>query len=186
MSIKTLKARFQISNCDGSLGQALVTIMANGNEVFSGYLAETLDSFPVQILSTLTPYSEAVFDLDIADWAPGTTDNSINVPMEFTCAGGDISLQGIYSNYCISSEIDPTDPTKRIIIPGNANTFVLYNIDTQPLVNGNVISGRYNIDDNFGKTGPGCIFIYRGEIVSLGAYIQKFNDTVPVGNSTPV
>jgi len=180
MTIKTLKARFQIANCAGSLGQALVTIKANGNQVFSGYLDETLDYFPDQILYTLTPYSEAVFDLDVADWNPGESE-STNIPMEFTCTGGDINLQGIYSNYSISFEIDPTDPSRYISIPGDADTFHLYDIDVQPLVNGEVNTGRYNIVDNFGITGPGCIFVFRDEIVSIGAYIQKFNSAIPVG-----
>ena len=171
--------RFQVSNCEGSLGQALVIIKANGNEVFSGYLAETLDYFPNKILSTLTPYSEAVFDLDVADWAPNESE-SINIPMEFTCTGGDLSLQGIYSNYSISYEVDPTDPAQYITIPGDADNFCLYNIDGQPLVNGENYPGRYNIIDNFGITGPGSIFIFRGEIVSIGAYIQKFNSAITV------
>jgi hypothetical protein len=179
MSIKTLKARFQIANCDGSLGQALVTIKANGLEVFSGYLAETLDVFSDQILSTLTPYSEAQFDLDVPDLVPGQA-VSVNIPMEFTVTGGDMCLQGIYSNYCVRIAADPTDPTRTIIVAGDADTFCLYNIDTQPLVNGEIFPGRYDIDANFNLTGPGCIFIFRGELVSIGAYIQKFNDTIPV------
>jgi hypothetical protein len=179
MSIKTLKARFQIANCDGSLGQALVTIKANGLEVFSGYLAETLDVFSDQILSTLTPYSEAQFDLDVPDWVAGQA-GSVSIPMEFTVTGGDMNLQGIYSNYCIGTKTDPNDPTQTIPVAGDADTFCLYDIDTQPLVNGEIITGRYNIDDNFNLTGPGCIFIFRDELVSIGAYIQKFNDTIPV------
>ena len=178
MSIKTLKARFQIADCDGSLGQALVTIKANGLEVFSGYLAETLDALPGQVLSTLTPYSEAQFDLDVPDWVVGQ-DKSVNIPMEFTITGGTMSLQGIYSNYCIETAVDPNDPARIIIVAGDADTFCLYDIDTQPLVNGE-ITGRYNIDANFGLTGPGCFVIFRGELVSLGAEIQKFNNTIPV------
>lgn len=181
MSIKTLKARFQVSNCSGSLGQALVTIMANGTEVFSGYLDETVDSFPSQVLSGQTPYSEAVFDLDVADWTPGTTEESVNIPMEFTCAGGDINLQDIVSNYCVNYATNPNDPPNYIVIPGDAITFKSYNIDTQPLVNGVADLSRYNIADNFEKTGPGTIFIFRGEIVSIGTYIQKFNNAIPVG-----
>ena len=175
MSIKTLKARFQVSNCSGSLGQALVTIMANGTEVFSGYLDKTIDSFPTFISSELTPYSEAVFDLDVPDLAPNEN-GSINIPMEITCTGGDICLQGIYSNYSTRYEVDPTDPTKYITVQGDANTFVLYNIDTQPLING--APSRYTLSDNFGKTGPGCIVVFQGEGLSFGAYIQKFSSTL--------
>lgn len=179
MTIKTLKARFQISDCDGSLGQALVTILANGTEVFTGYLAKTVDTFPSQVEWTDTPYSEAVFDLDVPDWQPDEP-ASVNIPMQFSCAGGTIVLQGMYSNYCISYEIDPNDPTKYITIPGNVDTFTLYNIVSEPMVDGQPAWDRYNINVNV-NTGPGMLYMYRGEIVTFDASIQKFNDTIPVG-----
>ena len=182
MTIKTLKARFQISECDGSPGQALVTILANGTEVFAGYLGETVDIFPPQVYWTSTPYAEAVFDLDIPDWQPDEpVSDTVSIPMQFSCAGGTIVLQGMYSNYCANFERDPNDPTKYIGTPGNANTFDLYNIVSQPLVNGQPELTRYNILCNLNITGPGCLPIFRGEIVTFDAAIQKFNDTIPVG-----
>ena len=174
MSVKTLKTRFQVGNCGVTPEQVLVTILANGIEVFSGYLAKTLDSFPVRVWYDLIPYSEAVFELDVPDRV-SNENNSINIPMEITCTGGDICLQGIYSNYSVSFEVDPNDPTQIITVPGDANTFVLYDIDTQPLINGEVVPNRYLITENFDKTGPGCIVVFQGEILSFGAAIQKFN-----------
>jgi hypothetical protein len=177
MSVKTLKTRFQIGNCGVTPEQVLVTILANGTEVFSGYLAKTLDSFPQFIPSGLTPYSEAVFDLDVPDLV-SNENNSISIPMEITCTGGDICLQGIYSNYSVRYEVDPNDPTKNITVLGDANTFVCYDIDTQPLINGALDRNRYILSDNFGKTGPGCIVVFQGEVLTFGAYIQKFSSTL--------
>ena len=179
MSIKTLKARFQIADCDGSLGQALVTIKANGLEVFSGYLAETLDTISDRD-PEYGPYSEAQFDLDVPDWVAGQV-GTVRIPMEFTITGGDMYLQAIYSNYCMGTAKNPNDPTQTIPVPvaGDADTFCLYNMDTQPLVNGQIFLDRYDIDANFGLTGPGRMFVFRGELVSIVTVIQKFNDTLP-------
>ena len=178
MSIKTLKARFEIMNCDSNLGQALVTIKANGLEVFSGYLAETSDTISDRD-PEYGPYSEAQFDLDVPAWVAGQAE-TVRIPMEFTITGGDMYLQAIYSNYCMGNAEDPNDPTQTIPVAGDVDTFCLYNIDTQPLVNGQIFLDRYDIDANFGLTGPGRMFVFRGELVSIGTVIQKFNDTLPL------
>jgi hypothetical protein len=172
MAIKQIKQRFQVSSDDDVATQ--VTVTASGNVVFSGSLEQTTTAIiPEDVRNNTTPYAEIIFDLDVPVYAAGQTD-SVTVPMMFTCSGGNIALQGTWANYSLTFAQDPNDLNHWMPVPGTAVDFVMCDISTQPLVNGEIMPGRYDLNSNFHVTGPGAMIMLAGETVTLGSYVPRF------------
>ena len=171
MGTKQVKMEFQVAATDGELAQ--VTITAGGTQVFSGSLAQTVDSIVSGDVHYYTePFSLVEFELNVDDMPvpPGTPDtyNQWVTSTDITIAvsGGSVCLQETQANYtAMAVEVTPaTTPPTYQVVAGNAATFATLRYATQPVWTPTCV-GRLDIADNV-NTGPGTLLLLDGESVA--------------------
>lgn len=167
MTAKATQFRFQVSS-DNNVNTP-VSINIDGATVWSGNLPKTVDhldqTYALNYLSV--PFSLAEFNIDVPDF-----NNNYPTKTLKTCSiavtGGRVMLVGVAqtNNPTFGPVPDWKNPGEFITgyIGGNPNFTVDYDIDTQPLWNGQAILDRYNINVNFGNYGPGAVFLESGDI----------------------
>jgi hypothetical protein len=164
MPTKQIKMQFQIASDDDV--STNVTVVNNGQQVFSGPLAQTTTAIvPFDVRNDTVPYQEITFDVDVPQFS-----NTIPLENQFTnitsiisCSGGNIAIQDTLANYSIV-EITQAGNTNYI---GNADTYVILNIPESPLFDGNVDNSLYDISKNYGITGPGAVIISQPTVVTV-------------------
>lgn len=166
MPTKQIKLRFQISSDDDTTADVVVT--SNGTQVFSGPLEQTtVDIVPADVHYYSEPYQEITFDVDVPAFsnAAPAYDQMTNVTTLITCSGGNIALQSALSNW--NPMFTEVSANVWEITPGTADSYMLMDIPTAPLFNGNINLDLYNVADNYGKTGPGAVVIVQPTVATV-------------------
>ena len=175
MALKPTEFRFQVAANGGS---AQVNITYAANPVWSGNLAQTVPNLvPGHWDNDTTPVATAACSIDTPEVVDNTPEQ-IDVLVTLSVTEGDVCLVGINqtNNPTWVTETDPQyNPPTRIVYAGGSPDFDdVWDIVTQPLWNGQALLDRYNIDDNFGKTGPGTVYIKNGETCEFTARLWQY------------
>lgn len=156
MPTKQVKMTFQVKADNGTAAD--VVISQNNQVKFSGSLPHTS---PVSILGPDgVGYStqSVTFDVSVPLYQLGAS-TELTTPVETTilCANGTLVLDDTSANF---SQVVTTDESNNIqILPGSEDTFVICDIPTDPLFNGEPDHSLYNAAENYTITGPGQILI---------------------------
>lgn len=163
MAIKNTKFNFQIQSNNSV--STLVTITLDGQEIWSGNLAQTRADIGLNASctdddrpSSFTP--EIALDFPVLlDQRPYTNNYIVTVSV----SGGSAVLTGIHqqNNPVYEQQPDPLNPgqQKTVYIGGNPNFNDDWDVVTQPLWDGQPDLGRYVLADNLGITGPGMLWV---------------------------
>jgi hypothetical protein len=180
MGTKQVKMEFQVAANDGELAQ--VTITAGGTQVFSGSLAQTVNSIVSGDVHYYTePFSLIEFELNVDDMPdpPGTSNSYgqwvTSTDITIAVTGGSICLQATEANYTISYQeiTPPTDPITYQVVAGDAATFQTLRYATQPVWTPSCV-GRLDIADNV-DTGPGSLLLLDNESVSYQVAMTMYS-----------
>lgn len=117
------------------------------------------------------------FDLDVAYGA--NVGNTETRNFSITAQNGTAKIENISCNF---SAIAEQQGNVWNLVAGDANNFVVCNIVSQPMFNGEVITSRYDIEYNNGPiaiTGPGEVLVFDGENAVFDVAVWAFNDSNP-------
>ena len=171
MGTTQVKMEFQVAANDGALAQ--VTVTAGGTQVFSGSLAQTVNSIVSGDVHYYTePFSLVEFELDVANMPvpPGNSNHYgqwvTSTDITISVTGGTVCLQQTLANYTAQwvKVTPPTTPPTPQIQAGDAATFATLRYATQPVWTPTCV-GRFDIADNV-DTGPGTLLLLNNESVA--------------------
>lgn len=175
MPTKQIKMQFQVAS-DNDVSTN-VTVINNGQQVFSGPLAQTTTAIvPFDVRNDSVPCQEITFDVDVPQYSNTVPadDQYTNITSVISCSGGNIALQATLSNFSVRQIETQTGNTYYI---GNAVTYVLNDIPVAPLFNGNVNVALYNIADNYKITGPGAVVISQPTVATVVHAVPPYYET---------
>jgi hypothetical protein len=164
MTLKPTQFRFQVAATNSVSVQA--NIVMDGVPLWAGTLAHTQSSVDIgPWTNDETPYSSAACEIN----TPEVVTNPQKLTKIFTISvtGGDIVLVGI-------NQTNNPMFLNNVYAGGNPDFSDMWDVDTQPLWNGQAILSRYTIDDNLGITGPGSILIKSGETCEFTAELWQY------------
>ena len=127
------------------------------------------------IMNSPDPLESFTFDLDVPALA-NTAIPTQNRTFAITATNGDIKIRNIECNFAATQNIVGNVST---FIPGSSNNFVVNDIVSQPLWNGDALLNRYDITINHDPShsiGPGEIHILSGETVVFDVAVNLFNN----------
>jgi len=176
MTLKPTQFRFQVAADNGANAQ--VTITMDGVQLWTGSLAQTQPNVDVgQWTSNNEPYSTASCDINTPECV-NNDPQTLNKLMTISVTGGSVVLVGILQtnnpSFVVETNPEWDTPTRTRYIGGNPNFSDMWDVDSQPLWDGQAILARYDINKNFGTTGPGSILVKSGETCEFDAELWQY------------
>ena len=167
MPTKQVKLTLQASPASGQDVNLLITV--DGATKFN----QTVPAVGPAEQGITDPSESLQFDLNVDALVANSNVVTETHTFSMTATNGRAKIESIASNF---SRQDAN-------VAGNASTFLVCNIVSQPMWNGQALLERYDIAYNNGPiqvTGPGEILIESGETVTFDVAVQKFNDSLPL------
>lgn len=176
MTLKPTQFRFQVAATNSVSVQA--NIVMDGVPLWAGTLAHTQSNVNIGRWSNnTTPYSTAACEINTPEVVASNPQKLTKI-FTISVTGGDIVLVGINqtNNPMWTQEPNPAPPPTTLFqyAGGNPDFSDMWDVDTQPLWDGQAILSRYTIGDNLGVTGPGSILIKSGETCEFTAELWQY------------
>jgi hypothetical protein len=177
MSTKQIKIEYQVQNLAGNLDN--VTIQLGTTTLFAGSLEETGSVFQSNPPSGST--GEITFDYDIVDWALNS-DLLVTTPISITVSGGTFMIDTVSANYTLHNvNVGTAETPVWQLQAGTVDSFVVLDIQSQPLWNDVADLSRYNYAlSQENNMGPGQVLVRNGETATFDLGVTKFNNQYPL------